>query len=73
MKYAVDRIINDIAILENIETNEMCEIDISTLPFSIYEGAVISLKNGIYYLEENVEARRRKMIEDRFKRIRDNS
>ena len=73
MKYAVDRIINDIAILENIETNEMCEIDISTLPFSIYEGAIITLKKGVYYLEENEEDKRRKMIEDRFKRLRDNS
>ena len=73
MKYAVDRIINDIAILENIETNEMCEIDISTLPFSIHEGAIITLKNGVYYLEENEEDKRRKMIEDRFKRVRDNS
>ena len=73
MKYAVDKIINDIVQLENTETNEKYEIDINILPFSIHEGSIITIKNGIYYLDEKEEDKRRKMIEERFRRLRDNS
>lgn len=72
MKWAVDKIINSIAIIENINTLEKKEIDITILPFSIHEGSILINKDGIYELELNEEERRRKLIEERFKRLRNN-
>lgn len=73
MKWAVDKIINNIATIENINTLEKKEIDIAILPFSIHEGSILINKDGIYELELNEEERRRKLIEERFKRLRNNS
>lgn len=73
MKYAVDRIIDNIAVIENINTLERKEIDITTLPFSIYEGSILICQNNEYKLEEDEEERRRRIILEKFRRLRNNS
>lgn len=73
MKYAVDRIIDNIAVIENINTLERKEIDITTLPFSIYEGSILIYQNNEYKLEEDEEERRRRIILEKFRRLRNNS
>lgn len=73
MKWAVDKIIENIATIENIDTLEKKEIDITLLLFPIHEGAILINKDGIYNLELDEEERRRKVIEERFKRLRNNS
>ena len=73
MKWAVDKIIDNIVVIENIDTLEKREIDIKLLPFSIHEGAILVNKDGMYELELDEENIRRKAIEERFKRLRNNS
>ena len=73
MKYAVDKIINNIVILENIDTLEIKEIDITHLPFSIYEGAIITYQNDSYKLDETEEEKRRKTILEKFNKLRNNN
>lgn len=73
MKYAVDKIIDDIVLLENIETGQKEELSIMLLPSSIKEGSIIVYKEGTYYLDNKEEDRRRKEILERFMRLRDNS
>lgn len=73
MKYSVDKIIDNIALIENIDTLEKKEIDITTLPYSLYEGAIIIYKDDTYYLDESEEQRRRRLIEEKFKRLRNNN
>ena len=51
MKWAVDKIINDIATLENIETLEKKEISTSLLPTSIHEGAILKYEDNKYTSE----------------------
>ena len=72
MKYAIDRIENNIAILENITTKEKKEVDITLLPTSIKEGSIISYINNTYIQELSLEEKRRQEILERFKRLRNN-
>lgn len=73
MKFAVDRIEDDIVVLENIETNELREIDRTLLPSSIHEGAILVFADNTYILDNDEEEKRRKMIEERFMRLRNNT
>lgn len=70
MKWTVDKIIENIATIENIDTLEKQEIDITLLSFSIHEGSILTNKDGIYNLELDEEEKRRKLIEERFKKLR---
>ena len=70
MEWIVDRIEENIAILEQTITKEKREIDITTLPFSLHEGSILIFEKGNYILEEEKENKRRKEIEERFKKLR---
>ena len=70
MKWAVDKIINDIATLENIETLEKKEISTSLLPTSIHEGAILKYEDNKYTLDRIIEEERKLSIEERFKKLR---
>ena len=51
MKYALDRIEEDIAILENIETGELIKISIFNLPQNIHEGTILKKENNTYLID----------------------
>lgn len=70
MKYAIDRIENNIAILENIETKEKINISISLLPSNIKEGNILLYKDNIYILDETEEETRRTRIMDKFNKLK---
>ena len=72
MKYALDRIEENIAILENIETGERRKISIQHLPPNIHEGTILKEKNNTYTIDIQEEEKRRKLIEDKFKKLRGN-
>lgn len=72
MKWAVDEIIDNIAVLENIETLEKLEVDISLLPYFVHEGSILISQDNKYILDETEEERRRRLIEEKFKRLRSN-
>lgn len=72
MKYALDRIEEDIAILENIETGERRKISIQHLPPNIHEGTILKEKNNTYTIDIQEEEKRRKLIEEKFKKLRGN-
>lgn len=69
MKYIVDRIENNIVILENLDSKEIVEIDISLLPTGIKEGNVVGYKNN-YYIDKDLEKQRRIDIKKKFDRLR---
>lgn len=72
MKYALDRIEENIAILENIETGELIKISIFNLPQNIHEGTILKEKNNTYTIDIQEEEKRRKLIEEKFKKLRGN-
>ena len=70
MKFAVDRIEENIAILENITTQEKIEIAIEQLPKGLHEGAIIVVKGNKYILDSQEEDKRRKRIQEKLNRLK---
>ena len=70
IKYTVDRIENDIVILEKYPTKEMIEIDKKILSDTIHEGSIIIYDNNKYYLDEIDESKRREEIFKKFMNLR---
>lgn len=69
MKYVIDEIIDDIAILENLTTKEKKEINISFLPNNVKEGNVL-IEEENFRLDKNSEANRRKFIQDKLNKLK---
>ena len=69
MKYTIDRIENDIVVLETFDTMEMINIKKELLPSNIHEGSIIYYDNNKYIIDEQEEIERRKKIEERFKHL----
>ena len=70
MKYSIDRIENDIAVLENIDTNEIIEIEISLLPENIKESNIVIYENDKYKLDQETEDSRKKDLLSRFSKLK---
>ena len=69
MKYAIDQIIDNIAILENIKTKEKLEVDTKLLPKNVKEKNILVEKNGKYFKDKKEEEARLKRIEEKLKRL----
>ena len=70
MNLVVDRIINGIAICENLKNKKMVEIDIKKLSFKVHDGDVITFKNGKYILNKKLKEDRKKIILDKFNKVK---
>ena len=70
MKFAIDRIENNNAILENLKTKEKKEISIQLLPSDIKEGMIIIKNNNKYYIDKDEEIKRRKRIITMFNKLK---
>jgi hypothetical protein len=73
MKYAVDRIEGNIAILESLTTKEQKEVNIEVLPTDIKEGTILSYENEIYKNDKVLEHQRRKSIQNKFNMLKKKS
>lgn len=70
MKYAIDRIENNIAVLENLETKEIIEVDISLLPEGSKESSIITIIDNEYKLDIEDEQVRKESLLNRFNKLR---
>ena len=70
MKYSIDKILDNIATLENVETKQITEVNTKDLPEEIHEGSILILEDGKYKLDLNEEEIRRKRIEEKFNKLR---
>ena len=70
MKYAIDRIENNIAILENLDTKEIVEIDINVLPEGSKESSIITIIDNEYKLDTQEEQERKTSLLNRFNKLR---
>ncbi len=66
MKYAVDRIEEDIAVLQNIDDGSIILESISNLPTHLHEGMILSFENNCYLIDAELEHKRRERIESKF-------
>ena len=65
MKYAVDRIEENIVVLENISSGEIVNEDIKKLPKNIKEGNILIKENDKYTLDLDTEKDRREDFKSR--------
>ena len=72
MKYVVDRIEDNIVVLENLDDKKKIEIDKKQLPKKIKDGTVLVLKDDKYELDIEEEQKRRQNILERFNRLKKN-
>lgn len=70
MKYAIDRIENNVAILEDINTKEKKEVPISELPKNIKEGNILEYIDYTFKLDNVEETLRRERIINKFNRLK---
>ena len=66
MKFSIDRIENEVVVVENIETKEIKEIHKNLLPSSIHEGTILVFVDN-YYIEEEKRLTR---IKEKFNRLK---
>lgn len=70
MKYAIDRIIENVALLENLDTKELIEVDVSLLPADIYDGMVVKYVDGVYFSDIKEENERFNRIQEKLNRLK---
>lgn len=70
MKYAVDQIVDNIVVLENIETGEIIKEDRNNLPSSIREGNILEKKGGAFCIDSSSEEKRREIIKAKLDRLK---
>ena len=68
-KYAVDRIEDRFAVLENIETREIKLVELLLLPV-VKEKDVIIYKDGYYQVDDKERRKRLKIIEQKLKKLK---
>lgn len=70
MKFAVDKIEDNIIVLENIETGELIEEKLINLPSDIKEKDILRLENGLYVLDVLSKEERIKRIMEKMNKLR---
>ena len=69
-KYSVDRIEEDIIVLENIDNKEIIEINKSELDFEVIDGNILRLVDGKFELDQEVEVSRKESLRERLNRLK---
>ena len=72
-KYSVDRIEEDIIVLENIENKEIIEINKSEFDFEVVDGNILKLVDGKFVLDKETEVSRKESLRERLNRLKNRS
>lgn len=70
MKYAVDEIIDDIAVLENIDTGEKADVSLELLPSDIKDGSIVLFVDGEYQIDLDEEILRKQRIIEKMRLLK---
>lgn len=70
MKYAIDKIENDVALLENIKDGSKKEVDIKMLPLNVKETDILSYDGKVYLVDNNEKEKRIKIIREKMEKLR---
>lgn len=70
MKYAIDKIENNVALLENIKDGSKKEIDIKMLPLNAKETDILSYDGKVYLVDNNEKEKRIKIIREKMEKLR---
>ena len=70
MKYAIDKIEENIVTLESLDTKEKKDVLLEVLPSNIKEGTILTYENNEYKKDEVLEQQRRTSIKNIFDMLR---
>ena len=70
MKYAVDKIVDDIVTLENIETGDVINVNISQFETDIKETDIVKFENEKYVKDDDLKKSREESIREKMERLR---
>lgn len=70
MKYAIDKIEDDVVVLEEIETGQIKEEMRKNLPTDIHEGSILLYSDSFYKVLEETEKKRRADFRSRLERLK---
>ena len=70
MKYSVDRIEENICILENLESRDIIEIELECLPNEIKEGNILIYQNEEFIILSDEEKNRRLSLRERMNKLK---
>lgn len=70
MRYCVDQIIDDISVLENMDTLEIIFEEIKKLPYDVHEGSILDYIDGVYYCNNHDEELRLNDLRERFNKLK---
>lgn len=70
MKYTVDRVEEEICVLENMESGDIIEVEISIFPFDIKEGNVVVYQNDEFVIDKDAEEDRRLSLRERMNKLK---
>ena len=70
MKFAVDRIVEQIVVLENIDTEDIIEVEKDKLPVGVHEGSILIFDGNDYKLDLKTEKNRRESFRERLNRLK---
>ena len=72
MKYAVDRIENDIVVLENLSNGNILNVNKCNLPANIKEKDVLIYENNAFKISEEEKKNRIETINEKMERLKNN-
>lgn len=72
-KYAVDKIEENIAELENLETGEHTYVNIKKLPVKVKEQDILVYSNKKYILDNKEKEERKRKISKKFAQLKEKS
>ena len=72
MKYAVDRIENDIVILQDIETGKIIEVNKRKIKCKVNDRDILIYKDNKYIKDDNEKEKRLKALQEKFNKVKKN-
>ena len=70
MKYSVDRIENDIAVLESLDDNTIINVPVYKFNFKVYENDILVYKDNIFIKDETEKEKRIISIREKMNMLR---
>lgn len=71
MKFVVDRIEEDIAVLENIEDKQIVNVRLELLPKNVKESDVLKYNDNKYFLDNNEKQARLDRIREKMQMLKE--
>ncbi len=70
MKYSVDRIEENIAVLQDLETKELKEVDLSKIPMNLKEGDILEEVDGNLIKRDDIKNNRKIALRQKLERLK---